>query len=160
MKPAMAVGLVLTMAIGCTTTVLSKFEVISNFFTFGNNASIATVVQDGQEGTLVTLRTEDLTPPAEFRDGKLLFTAYDQEIDITDVVSTQECFIFTHEQDGQTEYIVIGLNDDNDPSNFGFAEYFRTENAMVGYSAMTNIEKNGKGLPWLEKAKSQLGVEF
>ena len=160
MKPALSAGLAMAIVVGCTTAVLSRFEVISSFFTFSNNASIATVVQDGQEGTLVILHTEDLTPPAEFRDGRLFFTAYDQEIDITDVVSTQECFIFPHEQDGQTAYVVVGLNDDNNPSNFGFAEYYRTKDGMVGYSAMTNTEKDGKGLPWLEKAKSQLGVEF
>lgn len=159
-KPALAAGLALAAVIGCNTAVLSRFEVINSFFTFGNNASIETVVQDGQESTLVMLHTEDLTPPAEFRDGRLFFTAYDQEIDITDVVSTQECFIFPHEQDGQTAYVVVGLNDDNNPSNFGFAEYYRTKEGMIGYSAMTNTEKDGKGLPWLEKAKSQLGVEF
>jgi len=158
-KPAMTTGILLAIAVGCTTAVLSQIEVVSSFFTFGNNATIASVVEDGQEGTSVTLHTENLTPPAEFKDGRLYFTAYDQKIDITDKVSTQECFIFSHENDGITAYVVVGLNDDNDPSNFGFAEYYQTNSGMVGYSAMTNTEKDGSGLPWLEKAKAQLGVK-
>jgi hypothetical protein len=56
-------------------------------------------------------------------------------------------------------WIVVGLNEENNLKNFGFAEYFRTEEGKVtGYSAMTNLDKDGHGPEWLEKAKRQFGV--
>ena len=160
LRPAVAAGLTVALAIGCTTAVVTNYHTIKSFFTFGNNAEISRVVDaEGNEGTMVYLHTEDLTPPAEFMGGRLYFTAYGENIDITDKVSVDEGFVYKRQEEGMTSWVVVGLNEKGNPRNFGFAEFYRTpEGKVVGYSARTNLEKGNKGLPWLEKAKKELGV--
>ena len=159
-RPAVAAGLAVALAIGCTTAVVTNYRTIKSFFTFGNNATISLVEEeDGTRGTIVELHTEDITPPAEFKDGRLYFTAYGENLDITDKVSVDEGFIYTHEVDEFVSWVVVGLNEKDNPRNFGFAEFYRTpEGKVVGYSARTNLDEDNKGLPWLEKAKKKLGV--
>lgn len=160
LRPAMAVGISVALALGCTAAVVSNYRTIKSFFTFGNNATISLIEEeDGTRGTVVELHTEDITPPAEFKDGRLYFTAYGENIDITDKVSVEDGFIYAHEDDELASWVVVGLNEKDNPRNFGFAEFYRTpEGKVVGYSARTNLDERNKGLPWLEKAKKELGV--
>ncbi|MBQ6578614.1 MAG: hypothetical protein IJL91_12880 [Bacteroidales bacterium] len=160
LRPSVAAGLAVALAVGCTTAVVTNYRTIKSFFTFGNNATISLVEEeDGTRGTIVELHTEDITPPAEFKDGRLYFTAYGENLDITDKVSVDEGFIYTHEADELVSWVVVGLNEKDNPRNFGFAEFYRTpEGKVVGYSARTNLGEDNKGLPWLEKAKKKLGV--
>ena len=160
LRPAASVGIALALAVGCTAAVVTSYRTIRSFFTFGNNATVSIVEEeDGTRGTQVQLHTEDLTPPVELRDGRLIFTAYGENIDISDKVSVREGYVHTHEENGMVSWIVVGLNEENNLKNFGFAEYFRTEEGKVtGYSATTNLDKHGHGPEWLEKAKRQLGV--
>jgi len=159
-RPAVSACLSVALAVGCTAAVVTNYRTIKSFFTFGDNATISIVEEeDGTRGTLVKLHTEDLTPPAEFRNGRLYFTAYGENIDISDKVSVDEGFVYTHEENGMLSWIVVGLNEQDNLRNYGFAEYFRTEQGKVtGYSARTNLDRNGHGPGWLEKAKRQLGV--
>jgi len=136
-------------------------RIIKEFNSWGNNAKISTVIdEDGAVGTEVLLHTENLTPPVVIEDGRIFFIADDMKEDITEIVSTERPYI--HEidaEDGRVQFIIVGLNDTN-IENYGFAEYFvEKDGKTYGYSAMTNIEKDGTGLPWLESAKETLNLK-
>lgn len=158
-RPAFYYGLALIFVAGCTTVTISHYDVIKSYLSWSDNASVSTVKEDdGTEGTMVIVNTDSMTAPAQVRDGRLYFTAYSENIDITDLVSVERPYIYRHEADGQVSYLVIGLNESENPANFGFAEYIETDSGLVGYSAMTNLDKDGKGLPWLENAKKELKI--
>ena len=133
-------------------------------FGWENNAEIRVKTgDDGEEVHEVYLHTDSLTDPAVVEDGRLYFIVNEQHMDITDQVSTSKPFHYEYQDEqGNTHYWIVGLNDDEQIGNFGYAEFIRSGDGewMGGYSARTNIGPDGSVMDWLRIGKEDINTPW
>ena len=113
---------------------------------------------EGGVETSVYVHTENLTEPVSFENGRMYFIVNDEHIDITDLVSETEPYIYQFaDAEGVVHDWIIGKNGP-ELENYGYAEYLSPSESdwTAGYVARTN----GNTAPWLDAAKEELGFDF
>ena len=128
------------------------------FFGWGGNMEIRSEQTDGGIENTVYVHTENMTQPVSFEDGRMIFIVNDEHIDITDLVSETQPYIYHFaDEEGVTHYWIIGKNGP-ETEHYGFAEYLQPADGIwtAGYVARTNNNE----APWLEKAWEELGFDF
>ena len=172
---ALAVGCVLSIAAGLPAQVY-------NFLAGGQ-----VVVQPNGASVDFTFMNDEETGPVTVENGRLMFNADGQKLDITDKVDENTPYVCEHTDPatGNKGYVVVGGTVDN----YGWAEFFLTEDgtcSMMGDNAWDNmVPVDGKDIPlgqltedqidalnesddnlmktvnrpWLDKAITQLGLE-
>ena len=135
--------------------------IIGRFVSFADNA-VFTKGRDenGNNISTAALDTADATAPAEFREGRLWFTANGENIDITNQVSENNAFIYDYRDgEGITHYLIVG----GAPETFGYAEFLYDETQMPEWiGGYFTAGKVGETInpDWLEKAKKELGIPW
>ena len=128
------------------------------FFGWGGNMEIRSEQTDSGVANTVYVHTENMTQPVSFEAGRMFFIVNDEHIDITDLVSETQPYIYHYaDEEGVTHYWIIGKNGP-EPEHYGFAEYLQPSDGVwtAGYVARTNNNE----APWLEKAWEELGFDF
>lgn len=174
-------GLAAALAVGCVLSIAAGLPAqVYNFVSGGQ-----TVVQSGTGDTSFTLDC-DVEGPVSVENGRLMFTADGQKLDITDKVDENTPYILERvdPETKQKGYVVAGGTVDD----FGWAEFFVAEdgacsmagenaweymvpvdNEQIPMSELTDaqremLDKDGNHLmetvnrPWLEAALGQLGL--
>lgn len=172
---ALAVGCVLSIAAGLPAQVY-------NFVTGGS-----VVVEPGGAEVNFTLTGDEAASPVTVENGRLMFEANGQKLDITDQVDESTPYVQerTDPATGNKGYVIVGGTVDD----YGWAEFFLTEDgtcSMMGENAWEYmVPVDGKDIPlgqltedqidalnesddnlmrtmnrpWLDKAVAQLGLE-
>ena len=125
---------------------------------WGGNMEIRAEKTEGGVETSVYVHTENLTEPVSFENGRMYFIVNDEHIDITDLVSETEPYIYQFaDEEGVLHDWIIGKNG-SELENYGYAEYLSPSESdwTAGYVARTN----GNTAPWLDRAKEELGFDF
>ncbi|MBR4473582.1 MAG: hypothetical protein IKS55_08075 [Oscillospiraceae bacterium] len=128
------------------------------FFGWGGNMEIQSVETEGGIRNTVYVHTENLTEPVRFENGRMIFIVNDEQIDITDLVSETQPYIYQYtDEERTTHYWIIGKNGP-EPEHYGFAEYLQPAEGgwTTGYVARTNNNE----APWLFQAWKGLGFDF
>lgn len=173
---ALAVGCVLSIAAGLPAQVY-------NFLAGGQ-----VVVQPDGASVDFTLMDDEETGPVTVENGRMMFNADGQKLDITDKVDENTPYVCEHTDPttGNKGYVVVGGTVDN----YGWAEFFLTEDgtcSMMGDNAWDYmVPVDGKDIPlgqlteeqidalnksddnlmktvnrpWLDKAIAQLDLEL
>lgn len=164
-RTTLAAALCCMLLISTGITAYAYGEVIlQRLFGWENNAKIT--VKTGENGETVHevyLHTDSLTDPVAIEDGALFFIVNHEHLNITDKVSTTKPFHYEYQDEqGNTHYWIVGLNDDSQPGNFGYAEFIRSADGewMGGYSARVNIEADGSVIEWLQIGKQDIGTPW
>lgn len=78
-----------------------------------------------------SIKMEKGNPPFEYRDGRIIFTAFEEEKDITDLIDDETPYIcsYIHEDTGLEAYIAVGGN----PGHTGFTEIINIGTAAEPY---------------------------
>lgn len=107
---ALAVGLPYT-----HTTIVTKSEITLTTDKMGNRS----------------MKVEKGNPPFEYRDGRIIFTAFEEEKDITDLIDDETPYIcsYIYEETGLEAYIAVGGN----PGHTGFTEIVNIGTAEEPY---------------------------
>ena len=152
---------VLTLALAAALMLALGISAYSSgrvLFGWGNNMEIhATKTEQGVE-TEIHVHTDDLTEPVSFIDGRMVFIVNNEHVDITDLVSESQPYIYQFaDEEGIVHYWIIGKNGP-ELKNYGFAEYLQPPGGewTAGYVARTNNNE----APWLDKAIEELGFDF
>ena len=94
----------------------------------------------------------------------MYFVVNDEHIDITGQISEIEPFTYDYQDEqGNTHYWIVGLNDDEHLNNFGYAEFIRSADGewMGGYSARTNIGPDGEPeQDWFRNGKKAINAPW
>ena len=173
---ALAVGCVLSIAAGLPAQVY-------NFVAGGS-----TVIEPGNGEAHFTLTGDEQASPITLENGRLMFEADGQKLDITDQVDEDTPYVCerTDPKTGNKGYVVVGGTVDD----YGWAEFFLTEDgtcSMMSENAWDYmVPIDGKDVPmgeltqaqrdmlnedggtlmktvnrpWLDKAIAQLGLEM
>lgn len=75
----------------------------------------AGVIQDEHQ---LSVDHSESDPPAQLEDGRLIFTADGQHIDITDLIDQRTAYVYATVNAGLPTYIMVG----GTPEDFGYAE--------------------------------------
>lgn len=183
-KPSVkALVLAAALAVGCVLSIAAGLPAqVYNFVAGGQ-----VVVQPDGASVDFTLMGDEETGPVTVENGRLMFNADGQKLDITDKVDENTPYVCEHTDPatGNKGYVVVGGTVDN----YGWAEFFLTEDgtcSMMGDNAWDNmVPVDGKDIPmsqltdaqrdmlnedggtlmktvnrpWLDKAIAQLGLE-
>lgn len=147
----------LVMGLGITAYAYGG-EIVSRFFGWGNNMEV-TISHDenGSEVSEVMVHTDNLNEPVQIRDGRMIFVVNEENIDITDKVTTEEAYQYEYKDaDGIIHLWLVGLLEEGILEHYGYAEYLKDDNGdwIGGYSARINAEPDGHvSAKWLEIAK-------
>ena len=161
-RPAVAMAVVLLLLLADGTAYAATGEsIISRFASFANNA-VFTRGRDEEGNNISTAvyNTSDSTAPAEYKEGRLWFTANGEKIDITDKVSEDRAFTYKY-TDGQriTHYLIVG----GAPETFGYAEFMREETGtqewIGGYFSSGKVGESINP-DWLKNAKEEMGIPW
>ena len=120
----------------------------------------AEILRDGDNRSLL-LHTESLTDPVEQRDGRLWFIVNGERIDITDLVSETQPYLYQYEDaEGVTHYWIVGRNRPEQGSPIGYAEYLYSEEEgwLGGYLARTNQGPDMEEPLWFSAGKEQFSI--
>lgn len=154
----------LVMGLGVTAYAYEGGLIIQ-FFGWGNNLEVNTAVDEN--GKLVTeaiVHTDHLTEPIEIRNGRLFFIVNNENIDITEQISTEKAYQYEYtDTDGITHFWLVGLLEEGVPEHYGYAEYLKNNNGdwVGGYSARINTEADGHtAAKWLETAKENTVIPW
>ena len=152
---------ILTLALAAALTLslgIAAYSAGQTIFGWGGNMEIRAEKTKGGIETNVYVHTDNLTKPVSFEDGRMYFVVNDEHIDIADLVSETQPYIyqFTDTED-ILHYWIFGKNGP-ELKHYGYAEYLHPPESdwTAGYVARTN----GNTAPWLDKAKEELGFEF
>lgn len=143
---ALAVGCVLSIAAGLPAQVY-------NFVSGGQ-----VVVQPDGAGADFTLMGDEEAGPVTVENGRLMFNAGGQKVDITGQVDEDTPYVYEHTDPatGNKGYVVVG----GTVENYGWAEFFLTEDgtcSMMGENAWENmIPIDGKNVPLGQLTEDQL----
>lgn len=154
-------GVLLFLLTNVTVYAYTGKGIIGRFVSFADNA-VFTKGRDesGNNISTAALDTDDATAPAEFREGRLWFTANGENIDITNQVSENNAFIYDYRDgEGITHYLIVG----GAPETFGYAEFLYDETQMPEWiGGYFTAGKVGETInpDWLEKAKKELGIPW
>lgn len=103
--------------------------------------------EDGTKGSVTTLDTENLAPPAEEREGRLYLTVNGQNLDITDQCSLQTPYLYDFTgTDGLRHAFIIG----GTPENFGWGEFLWNEEGFPEGGSSSNYLKPGSDTEWAD----------
>lgn len=183
-KPSVkALVLAAALAVGCVLSIAAGLPAqVYNFLAGGQ-----VVVQPDGASVDFALMGDEETGPVTVENGRLMFNADGQKLDITDKVDESTPYVYEHTDPatGNKGYVVVGGTVDN----YGWAEFFLTEDgtcSMMGDNAWDNmVPVDGKDIPlgqltedqidalnesddnlmktvnrpWLDKAITQLGLE-
>lgn len=135
--------------------------IISRIASFAGNAIISEEVdEEGNSSSVVTLDTSHMTAPAEFKEGRLWFTANGESIDITEQVSGKSAYIYDYvDEQGVTHYLIVG----GEPESFGYAEFLYDGTKNPGW--LGGYFQGGKvgetiNPDWLKNAKKKLSIPW
>ena len=143
---ALAVGCVLSIAAGLPAQVY-------NFLAGGQ-----VVVQPGGASVDFALMGDEETGPVTVENGRLMFNADGQKLDITDKVGENTPYVYEHTDPatGNKGYVVVG----GTVEDFGWAEFFLTEDgtcSMMGDNAWDNmVPVDGKDIPLGQLTEDQI----
>ena len=150
-----ALAAVLVIAMGATALAASPY-----IFGWANNLVIDTT---GGEGTLAqgTLSLEEMTEPVEFVNGRMIFIVNGEHIDITDVVSESEAFMYEYTDDGGiTHYWMVGLTGP-EMENYGYGEFlYKPGSGWVGGQGHNHVAHDGETAEWFVNGKAELNVPW
>lgn len=143
MKPIfkMLIAAAAAAALFAGATIASSSIIGKGHFTTALNARVEYDSWDGREGEyythsqLFSYETTDLIYPTEERDGRLYFTADEQNVDITDLIDRKTPYIYTYTipQTGFPVHIIVG----GDPDELSYVELIGVEGFSwqgIGYS--------------------------
>ena len=128
------------------------------FFGWGGNMEIRATKTDSGLETTVLVHTDSLTEPVTSENDRMYFVVDNQHLDITDLVSETQPFLYQYtDEENTVHYWIIGKNGP-ELTHYGYAEYLRPSGGewTVGYVARTNNNE----APWLDRAKEELGFDF
>jgi len=153
----LAAALVLMLAIG-----LTAYAAGTSLFGWKDNFEVRYTKTEGGMLAQPILHTESLTEPVRFEDERMIFIVNDESIDITDLVSESRAFHYSYTDEGGIVHEWLVGKNGPELTNYGFAEYLRNveEDWVVGYSARTNLDKDGKGPDWLQNGKRELNIPW
>lgn len=165
-KPARAAAIVLVTAVLLllaegTVYAWTGKGIVSRIVSFAGNAVFTEETDEkGNNISVGTLDTSNMAAPAEFKEGRLLFTANGENIDITEQVSGESAYIYDY-RDGQgiIHYLIVG----GEPESFGYAEFLYDETKNPGWAGgYFRGGKVGESInpDWLENAKKQLAIPW
>ena len=160
-KPAMACALAVCLLLVGEGTVYAATgsSMLGRFLSFAGNAVFTKdVEEDGTENSTATYDTSDAVAPAEYADGKLVFTANGEKIDITDQVSETQAYMYTYvDVEEVTHYLIVG----GTPEEFGYAEFMKdATGTWVGGYFQGGVVGGDITPVWLENAKEQLDIPW
>lgn len=132
--------------------------IISRIIAFNGTVFTKTVDEDGSIISEGQLNLEEATAPAEYRDGRLYFTANGENLDITEEVSNTEAYTYTYQDDDfVTHYMIVGGN----PESFGYAEFLQgVEGEWIGGSFVGGEAGGTINPDWLQNAKQELNIPW
>ncbi|MCR5090671.1 MAG: hypothetical protein K6C08_14325 [Oscillospiraceae bacterium] len=148
---ALAAALLLSLGI-------AAYSVGQAVFGWSGNVEIRAEKTEGGIETNVYVHTDHLTEPVNFENGRMYFIVNDEHIDITDLVSESQPYIYQFtDTEGVLHYWIVGKNGP-ESEHYGYAEYLHPSGSewTAGYVARTN----GNTAPWLDRAKEELGFDF
>ena len=123
----------------------------TKYLGFNRNFEVVSAVdENGDAYSYGVLHTDDLTEPAQLKDGKLIFTCNGEEIDISEEISGTKAFVYEYKDaDDVTHYVLVG----GTPIRYAYAEYLKDSSGdwAGGYSARINADEHPK---WLEDWKT------
>lgn len=145
-----ALAAALIVALGMAASAASPY-----IFGWAKNLVIST---SGSEGTV---SLEGLTEPVEFIDGRMIFIVNGEHIDITDMVSESEAFMYDYTDDeGITHYWMVGINGP-EMENYGFGEFlYEPEDGWAGGHGHNHLANDGEEAEWFANGKSELNVPW
>lgn len=161
-RPAAALiaALLILMADG-TVYAATGEGIISRVFSFANNAVFTKETdEEGNNISTAAYNTSDATAPAEYKEGRLWFTANGENIDITDQVSESMAYTYRYtDAQGITHYLIVG----GEPETFGYAEFMCNESGtrewIGGYFSSGKVGESINP-DWLQNAKEELGIPW
>lgn len=138
---------------------VSAFAVGKVIFGWGGNMEI----RNDENGSAVYVMTDSLTEPVKIVNGRIIFIVNNENIDISDMVSTATAFRYSYtDDDGLIHEWVVGMNGE-EPEHYGYAEYIRDAegNWLGGYNARTNSNPDGTtDAAWLESARREMNCPW
>ena len=79
-------------------------------------------IRNDDNGSAVYVMTGNLTEPVKIENGRLIFIVNNENIDISDMVSTTTAFRYAYtDDDGLIHEWVVGMNGE-EPEHYGYAE--------------------------------------
>lgn len=154
---ALAVGAVLL--VNGTVYAYTGNGIISYFFSFAQNAVFTRQTdENGTESASASFHTSEATAPAAYADGRLVFTANGERIDITARVSESKAFTYTYvDTEKMTHYFIVG----GEPEEFGYAEFMKdADNNWIGGYFQGGAVGGDINPVWLEDAKDLLNIPW
>lgn len=160
-KPAMACVMILGLLLAVDSGVYaySGNGIISHVLSFAQNAVfIRQVDENGAESSIASFDTSGATAPAEYVDGKLIFTANGENIDITAQVSETKAFTYIYvDAEKITHYLIVG----GLPEEFGYAEFMQdAKDNWVGGYFEGGVVGGDISPVWLEDAKDMQNIPW
>lgn len=133
-----------------------------SIFGWGANFEVRSIETENGVVSESVLHTDSLTEPLRFENERMIFIVNDEQLDITDLTSETEPFIYEYtDSEGIIHYWLIGKNGP-ELEHYGYAEFlFKPGESWIGgYSARTNFGPNGETEPWLEAGKNELNIPW
>lgn len=160
-RPVMACALVIAFLLAADGVVYaySGSGIISYFLSFAQNAVFTREIdENGTVGASASFDTSEAVAPAEYVDGRLIFTGNGEQIEITEQVSETKAYTYTY-VDGEkvTHYMIIGGR----PEEFGYAEFMKdADNNWIGGYFQGGVVGGNISPVWLEEAKDMLQIPW
>lgn len=156
---ACALAAVLLLVGECTTYAYTGTGMIGAIISFAENAFFSKGIdENGDETATASFDTSDAVAPAEYKDGKLIFTACGENIDITEEVSETTAYVYTYTDEEEImHYLIVG----GQPENFGYAEFMMdADGVWVGGYFQGGVVGGDIHPEWLENAKDQMNIPW
>lgn len=160
-RPAMACALavVLLLSVDGAVYAYSGNSIVAYFLSYAQNAVFTREVdENGAESATASLNTSEAVAPAEYVDGKLMFTANGEQIEITTQISETKAFTYTYVDEKEvTHYLIVGGH----PEEFGYAEFMKdAKNNWIGGYFQGGVVGGDITPVWLEDAKEMLNIPW
>lgn len=158
---AVAAAAAILMALLVTDGVVYAYTgsgLLSRIVGYNGAVFTKTVDEEGNATSEAELNLDEAAAPAEYKDGRLYFTANGENLDITEEISDTKAYTYTYQDAGSViHYMIVG----GKPESFGYAEFLQGADGEWIGGSFVGGEVGGTINPhWLQNAKQELNIPW